>query len=92
MILARFWHSRAPRHLLAWALVLGPLFTSLQLLPAPKRVLVRLLLSLSLMALPIYAHLWLLTNWLERSRRRLYAAGLVTVLVAGALSLVKWYA
>lgn len=87
MILARFWHSRAPRHLLAWALVLGPLFTSLQLLPAPKRelVLVRLLLSLGLMALPIYAHLWLLTHWLERSRRRLYAAGLVTVLVAGAL-------
>jgi LytS/YehU family sensor histidine kinase len=48
-------------------------------------VLVRLLLSLGLLALPIYAHLWLLTHWLERGRRRRYAAGLATVLVAGAL-------
>jgi signal transduction histidine kinase len=80
--------QRVLRHGIVWLLVLA-LFTVIYYkVPSTKHEGIgEVLLSLALMAVPIYTHFWLLTNLLERGRTGRYLAATVATILGSALAL-----
>lgn len=81
-----FWQHRAGRHGLGWLLALALLGLLAWQDTDPAHTPDRLaysLLALSLFALTIYLHFWLLTHWLERQRYGRYGLATGGLLLAG---------
>ena len=86
MRIVSFWQHRASRHGLFWLLALALLGLLAWLDTDPAHTPDRLaysLLALSLFALTIYAHFWLLTHALERRRYGRYGLATAGLLLAG---------
>ena len=84
MKISPFWR-RILRHALVWGLVLGTLTLIYFAMPGVRnRSLGAVLLPEMLLAIPIYAHQWLLTHLLERKRYGRYVAATLALVAACA--------
>ena len=87
MTTSRFWQHRVVRHLIGWGLLLGLIELGLHVVPIANTTQRQLfiLLSLVLLAVPIYTYSWLAMPLLAQGRYGRCAAITVAVVLGGTL-------